>query len=273
MWGRGGMARDPPEPSSADLPRTSCHSGADQGTPCLAPLQAALIASARRIVQLSFSNSVCKRRCAMLASRPAPCALPAGQRCFSVHNPRSVRPGRPQPASCSSSRQPATAAAAAPPADSSSGSSSKRQLLLGAAGLLAAGPLLGLPAAAEEAAASSSGGSSRRAFFDISVDRKPFGRFVVEVPADAPKIGGQRFLDLAQVRLRGWGWEMPYGRCQCSLPLGLQAPRGACGTAAACRSPASPGRPGVPARRSPHIPWRRVLPRPCCRAGPAGRAR
>lgn len=127
-----------------------------------------------------------------------PCALPAGQRCFTVHQQRSARPGRPQAAYCSSG---AGSGADAAPADRRAGSSSKRSLLLGAAGLLAAGPLLGLPAAAEEAVASSSSGSgSRRVFFDISVDRFPFGRVVVEVPASAPKIGGQRFLDLAQVR-------------------------------------------------------------------------
>ncbi|KAI7843260.1 hypothetical protein COHA_003094 [Chlorella ohadii] len=66
-----------------------------------------------------------------------------------------------------------------------------------AAGLLAASPLLSLPAAADEAASSSSGGT-RQAYFDIIVDRKPLGRVVVEVPAGAPTIGGQRFLDLAQ---------------------------------------------------------------------------
>ena len=37
-------------------------------------------------------------------------------------------------------------------------------------------------------------------YFDIIVDRKPLGRVVIEVPAGAPAIGGQRFLDLAKVR-------------------------------------------------------------------------
>ena len=166
----------------------------------------------------------------MSASCAASCALPAGQRCFGTHRPRRTSATRRQAALCSSARRPAAADAAAAHASSSSnGGSSKRQLLLGTAGLLAAGPLLGLPAAAEEAASSGGGGGgSRRVFFDISgerlraaavhagaprpgalptqrrvpryaaVDRKPFGRFVVEVPAGAPRIGGQRFLDLAQ---------------------------------------------------------------------------
>lgn len=43
-----------------------------------------------------------------------------------------------------------------------------------------------------------------QAYFDIIVDRKPLGRVVIEVPAGAPAIGGQRFLDLAQVRWTQW---------------------------------------------------------------------
>ncbi|PSC75061.1 peptidyl-prolyl cis-trans cyclophilin-type [Micractinium conductrix] len=68
--------------------------------------------------------------------------------------------------------------------------------MLAAAGLLAAAPALGgLPAGAAEGEAPA---AAQRAFFDISVDRKPLGRIVVEIPAGSPAVGGQRFLDLAQ---------------------------------------------------------------------------
>lgn len=73
-----------------------------------------------------------------------------------------------------------------------------RRQLLQAATLLGLSPAMGLalPAAADEAAADAE--SLRQAFFDITVDRKPLGRIVIEVPASAPTIGGQRFLDLSQ---------------------------------------------------------------------------
>lgn len=77
-------------------------------------------------------------------------------------------------------------------------SASGRRQLLQAATLLGLSPALGLalPAAAEEALPGVD--SSRQAFFDITVDRKPLGRIVIEVPASAPATGGQRFLDLAK---------------------------------------------------------------------------
>lgn len=138
-------------------------------------------------------------------------AVPAGQRAFAAHRqcnssgraaPRALQHVAATAAAAGSGEHTVAAADAAPAA----AAGSKRQLLT-AAGLLAAAPLLRVPAAAaaEPAASSSSSGSGRLVFFELAVDRKPFGRFVVEVPRDAPAIGGQRFLDLAQVGAEGRG--------------------------------------------------------------------
>ncbi|EFN59900.1 hypothetical protein CHLNCDRAFT_132922 [Chlorella variabilis] len=120
------------------------------------------------------------------AAAPAAAGLPAGQRCFVSHQQHIQRQHRPRLAAAAARGPVAAAAAAAQVLPSCGG---RRQLLL-AAGLLAAGPAVSWQVAAEEAA-----GSSRQVFFDITVDRKPLGRIV---PQDAPAIGGQRFLDLAQ---------------------------------------------------------------------------
>ncbi|KAI3429274.1 hypothetical protein D9Q98_005370 [Chlorella vulgaris] len=111
---------------------------------------------------------------------------PVCQRCLVVTRRHDGRLHKPNAAVARSQE-----AAAAPPR-AEVAAASRRNLLL-AASLLAASPCLSWPVAAEEA-----DGSSRKAFFDISVDRKPLGRIVIEVPSSAPAIGGQRFLDLAQ---------------------------------------------------------------------------
>ncbi|KAL4447457.1 hypothetical protein ABPG75_004676 [Micractinium tetrahymenae] len=124
-----------------------------------------------------------------------PCAAaaagrqPSGQRCFAAATSSSRKCHRRPVPRCQ--HQQAEAVAAAP-------SGAGRRQLLQAATLLGLSPALGLalPAAADEATAG--GSSSRQAYFDITVDRKPLGRIVIEVPTSAPAIGGQRFLDLAQ---------------------------------------------------------------------------
>jgi hypothetical protein len=90
-----------------------------------------------------------------------------------------------RPAACSSSLlHPSSPPPPPPPA-----ASTRRALLL-AAGAAAALPALPpLPARAEPA--------GPRVFFDISVDRKPVGRVVVELDPSAAPIGAQRFADLA----------------------------------------------------------------------------
>ena len=144
------------------------------------------------------------------AAAPAAAGLPAGQRCFVSHQQHIQRQHRPRLAAAAARGPVAAAAAAAQVLPSCGG---RRQLLL-AAGLLAAGPAVSWQVAAEEAAGSSRQvlplpllplhgrlgvGPSAPAlccvcnqsprhcalqvFFDITVDRKPLGRIVIEASA------------------------------------------------------------------------------------------
>lgn len=116
---------------------------------------------------------------------------PSGQRCFGLAASSSGD-------KCHRRLVPRCQQQSAEGAADEAPSGSGRRQLLQAATLLGLSPALGLalPAAADDALPG--GDSSRRAFFDITVDRKPLGRIVIEVPTSAPAIGGQRFLDLAK---------------------------------------------------------------------------
>ncbi len=75
-------------------------------------------------------------------------------------------------------------------------------------------------------------------YFDFGVDGKPVGRVVVEVFTDAPLVGSQRFLDLAQGK-EGVG----YRRSKINFVQDVSLPAAA--FSAGCYSAVLQGRGGV----------------------------